>query len=266
LGEELTTAFRRSGLIHIIVLSGYNMTIVAEAIIIILSAVLPFGASLLAGALGIALFAIMVGGGATVVRASLMAVIALFARFTGRIYSATVALFLAGTIMVFINPLVLRFDIGFQLSFIATLGLIYLAPLFEARLTFIPIRFGLRGVLATTTAAQLAVLPWLFYTIGEVSLVALPANLMVIPLIPLTMFLGFGVGLIGFVSYFGSHLISIFVYFLLSFELSVVNFFADLPGAVLAVPTIPLIIILIIYAIMIIFAINYNKRISTSLK
>ena len=93
--------------------------------------ILSFGASLALGAVTIILFAMMVGGGPTVARASIMALAALLARATGRQYEAGVALFLAGALMVVVNPLVLVYDVGFQLSFLATLGLIYLAPLLE---------------------------------------------------------------------------------------------------------------------------------------
>ena len=91
--------------------------------------------------------------------------------------------------MIAVNPYVLAYDIGFQLSFIATLGLIYLSMIMENKLGLVTERFGVRGIVATTISAQVAVLPWLFYQIGEVSLVSLPTNLLIVPLVPVTMFL-----------------------------------------------------------------------------
>ena len=95
MGEKLLEDFRATGIIHIVVLSGYNVTIVAEAIMRFFSP-LPaaFGMSFGAGA--IVLFAIMTGASATIVRASVMALLVILARATGRTYAITRALFLAG--------------------------------------------------------------------------------------------------------------------------------------------------------------------------
>ncbi|MEK7147475.1 MAG: ComEC/Rec2 family competence protein, partial [Patescibacteria group bacterium] len=100
--------FRTVGVIHIVVLSGYNITIVAEFIMRLL-AFLPRAARLAGGALAIILFAVMTGGSATIVRASLMAILVVVARATGRIYGITRALLLAGFLMVLHNPKILVF-------------------------------------------------------------------------------------------------------------------------------------------------------------
>ncbi len=266
LGENLTESFRRAGVIHLVVLSGYNMTIVAEALIIFFGTFLSFSFSLVAGVVGIIIFAVMVGGGATVIRASIMAILAIFARYTGRIYSASLALGLAGAIMIAVNPYVLAYDIGFQLSFIATLGLIYLSPIMENKLGLVTERFGVRGIVATTISAQVAVLPWLFYQIGEVSLVSLPTNLLIVPLVPVTMFLGFITGAFGFVSYVVSKTVAIIAYFFLAAELLVVKIFSALPMASVTVPQISLLLVLVVYALLVFYIWKNTKpMISTTL-
>ncbi|OHA58829.1 MAG: hypothetical protein A2571_00385 [Candidatus Vogelbacteria bacterium RIFOXYD1_FULL_44_32] len=254
LGEEITTDFRRAGLVHIVVLSGYNMTIVAEALMIFLAYFLSFNLTLLAGAVSIILFALMVGGGPTVVRASLMALLAVWARATGRIYSATVGLFIAGVLMVLYNPLILANDTGFQLSFLATLGLIYLSAPLEAKLTWLTDQYGLRAIVSATLSAQLAVTPWLFYKIGEISLVALPANILVVPFIPLTMLVGFIAGILGFVSPSLAFIAGSGTYFLLAYVLGVVKIFSHLPLASVLVPPVSIWLIIILYLPLIIFA------------
>ena len=144
-----------------------------------------------------------------------MAVIALYARATGRSYAASRALFVAVFLMLVWNPLYLVFDPGFGLSVAATAGIIWLAPIIEAFIDrrakgkgflrvimhsaaptsvgaersqklFSPSGF-LTNTVATTLAAQIAVLPLLLYDIGLFSLVALPANILVNPLVPLAM-------------------------------------------------------------------------------
>ena len=140
LGTDLTLDFRRAGIIHIVVLSGYNITIVAEAIMKVFS-FLPYFLSLAFGGISIILFAILTGGSATVVRASVMALLALLARSTGRTYEIARALFLAAFIMLIYNPKLLAFDSSFQLSFASTIGLIYFSPIVEKYLGFIPEKF-----------------------------------------------------------------------------------------------------------------------------
>lgn len=137
LGEGLEEDFVDTGLVHIVVLSGYNVTIIAEAIIRTLSFVSVM-AGIYIGGIAIAVFAIMTGAGATIIRASIMAILALIARATGRRYEITRALFIAGFLMILENPYILLYDISFQLSFLATVGLIYLSPVFENIFKFFP--------------------------------------------------------------------------------------------------------------------------------
>jgi len=128
LGKNLLDDFRKAGVIHIVVLSGYNITIVAEAIIKFFAFLPPYLGQML-GSAGIIMFAIMTGGSATVIRASLMALLVILARSTSRKYDIKRALMLAGFLMVLQNPKILVFDSSFQLSFMSTLALIYVAPL-----------------------------------------------------------------------------------------------------------------------------------------
>jgi len=199
LGKELLDDFRTVGIVHIVVLSGYNVTIVAEALMRFFS-FLPRVASMWVGASSIVLFAIMTGAGATIVRASIMALLVILARATGRTSEITRALFIAGFLMVLFNPKILIFDISFQLSFLATLGLILFPPLLEKYFHFMPTKFQLREFALATISTQIFVLPLLLYKMGQLSLVALPVNLLILIFVPLTMLFGFLTGMIGFLS------------------------------------------------------------------
>jgi competence protein ComEC len=127
LSEKMLEDFRKTGVIHIVVLSGFNLSILAEFIIILLSV---FGRKISAifGSISIILFAIMTGASATIVRASLMALLIILAKSFGRQTEALKLLFVAGFLMLVNNPMLLLYDPSFQLSFLATLGLIILAP------------------------------------------------------------------------------------------------------------------------------------------
>lgn len=230
LGKDLQEDFRTTGLIHIVVLSGYNISIIAEFIMSLLM-FLPRLFALFFGATGIILFALMVGGSATVVRASLMALLVVLAKVTGRASDVTRALFLAAFIMLFFNPRILIFDPSFQLSFMATLGLIYLSPKFQKYFSFISERYALRESVVATLSTQLFVLPLLLFMTGELSVVAVLVNFLVLVFVPVTMFLGFLTALISFVSFYLATPFAFASHFLLTYILGVVEFFAGLPFA-----------------------------------
>lgn len=221
LGTELKDAFTRSGLVQIIVLSGYNVMVVAEWVMAFLALLLlPRRLQFFAGGAALLLFVGIAGISATAVRAAIMAVIALYARATGRSYAASRALLVAVLLMLVWNPLYLLFDPGFGLSVAATAGIIWLAPKFEMLWERCAAKFRrvkpsavretlsgtapgsainsfFRNTIATTLAAQIAVLPLLLYNIGLFSLVALPANILVNPLVPLAMAASAVAGVVG---------------------------------------------------------------------
>ena len=235
LGKDLLDDFRATGLIHIVVLSGYNVTIIIIALMRIF-AFLPKRITAVVGVVSIALFAVMTGAGATIVRASVMAFLIIFARTFGRQVDIMRLLFIAGFLMILHNPYIVMFDPSFQLSFMAMLGLILLAPLFESYLKFIPKKFGLREVAAATIATQIFVLPLLLYMMGEVSLVAIVVNLLVLIFIPITMLLGFITGMFGFMSYTLSFVFALPTFMFLYYEIIIVEWFAQIPFASTTVP------------------------------
>lgn len=259
LGEELQDDFRKTGIIHIVVLSGYNVTIVAEAIMRFFS-FLPYIFGVSIGAIAIIFFAILTGGSATIVRASIMALFVLLARATGRTQTITRALFIAGFFMLLHNPKILVFDSSFQLSFIATIGLIYLAPKIEKYFHLVPTKFQLREFAMATVATQIFVLPMLLYKMGELSLVALPVNLLILMFVSITMFFGFITGILGFISVFISLPFAYITNALLTYQLKVVEIFASLPFASIKINYFPIWFAILIYIIYGIFIWKFRNK------
>jgi len=196
LGTELTNMFTRAGVIHIVVLSGYNITIIAELVRLLLMRI-PFLLRSWASGITIILFVIMAGADASAVRAGCMAVIALTARATGRPYTALRALGITALLMTLWNPLIMFYDPGFILSVCATFGIIIFTDPISKKLFFIKWN-SLREIVATSISAYGAVLPYLAYKIGAVSIVALVVNPIVLPLVPLAMLLGAISGVLAF--------------------------------------------------------------------
>lgn len=276
LGSDLQDAFITSGLIQIIVLSGYNVMIVAEWVMAALALTRlkrHWGAA--AGALALLLFVGVAGFSATALRAALMALIALYARATGRTYAAGRALLVVILLMLIWNPLYLVFDPGFELSVAATAGLIWLAPMIEMLLVGKAPRtqeivrartpFWI-DALATTLAAQIAVLPLLLYETGNLSLVAVPANLLTAPMIPLAMGLsalaGFAGMLFGAIAPTLALALGYPSYLASGYVLFIAKEAAALPYAAVSLPAFPFWLVLFAYAALIALA----KRFSTTLQ
>lgn len=254
--KDILDEFRRAGLIHIVVLSGYNITIIADFLrrvfekffLLTKFAAIPALASG-ASIAGIILFVLMTGAEATVVRASLMVLTVIVAKMLGRKYSASRALLLAGFLMLLENPKVLVFDPSFQLSFLATLALIYVVPIVEKYLSRGALAKWdtLRTTIATTLSTQLTVLPLLVYMMGEISLVSLPANILVLLIIPYTMFLGFIAAGFSYISTFVALPIAFVANLFLAWILGVGEFFSNLSLASVAVPEVPFILVALTY-------------------
>lgn len=244
--KDILEQFRRAGVIHIVVLSGYNITIIAEFIKTIFRSV-SFSI------IGIMLFVIMTGAQATVVRAALMVMTVILAKKLGRNFSASRALLVVAFLMLLHNPKILVFDPSFQLSFLATCGLIFVVPIVEKYLSRVPEKLGMRTVVSATLATQITVLPFLVYSMGNVSLVSLPANILILFFIPYTMLVGFIATL---VAYFSSVIALPFSYtanIFLAWILCVSRYLGNLSFASVTVPPFSPLLIIIIYLAIIIF-------------
>ncbi len=252
--KDILEEFRRAGIIHIVVLSGYNITIIAEFLrrmferIFLLTRTLatPIAASA-ASIAGILLFVLMTGAQATVVRAAIMVLVVILAKMLGRKYSASRALLVAGVLMLLENPKILVFDPSFQLSFLATLALIYVVPMVEEYLNRVPSKWELRTTLATTIGTQITVLPLLVYSVGDISLVSLPANVLVLLIIPYTMLLGFVSITISYISSVLALPLAYVTHLLLAWILNVSHVLGNLSFATIKTPHVSVWVVAFVY-------------------
>lgn len=228
LPAELMEDFNMVGLTHIVAVSGYNVSIVILAVMSIFS-FLGRRAKVILGILFVVIFVILVGASAAAVRAGIMGVISLVALFLGKNYLAMRALIFSAVLMTVFNPKVLSYDVGFQLSFLATAGIILLGKRIENRLKFVPQFLQTRQTLATTLAAQVFCLPIIFMEFGSFSLISPIANLFVLPLIPLAMMVGFAAVVFGFLNDSTGSFIGFFAYSIINVILFFVKMFAKIP-------------------------------------
>ena len=216
LPQEIIDNFNSTGTSHIIAVSGFNITIIISS--------LGF----------IAAFTIIAGASASVLRAGIMGVALLISFNIGRQYNIIPALFLAGLIMLVFNPRILYWDIGFQLSFAATLGIIYFVPLLQALAETWPKLFGAKDALITTLSAIVATLPLILFYFGRLSLSAPLVNILVLPLVPYAMLFGFLtiLPIVGNGFAFLANIILLYI-------LKVTALFASLPFSSLDFPILP---------------------------
>ncbi len=191
--DDIVEQFRITGTIHILVVSGMHVMIIAQLLA-------RFGLRWCSRKLlfWIVLFVligfcIITGLAASVIRATIMGVLPILARTYGRQPIMHYSLTFVAASMVAWNPYILLYDAGFQLSFLATLGLIYFQPLMEKCCWWLPTKFGVQETLSTTLAATIPTTPFILYTFGSVSFISPLTNMLVVPVSTLMLFAGTGV-------------------------------------------------------------------------
>lgn len=226
--DEFKDAMQKSGTTHIVALSGYNIAIIGITLSAMLSYVVGRRRAFYASFIAIPAFVIMTGAEASVIRAGIMGMILLLAERQSRLYSFRNAVVLTALVMLLINPRILVFDLGFQLSFAALLGIVYLYPLFRKRFNI----SGREGVLGwrrnlfQTLSAQLAVAPIILTSFGYFSPTALFANVLILEFVPITMLFGFLTAVLGFFSFSVSLVLGWLTSIFLSYEIFIINLFS----------------------------------------
>lgn len=198
--DDVMESFNATGLTHIIAISGYNISIVI-ALIMGLLIWLPQRIRFYPAVIAIIIFTIFVGASAAVVRAAIMGILGLIALQCGRETSTRLMIAWTGAVMIAWNPKILLYDAGFQLSFLAVIGISELSPLLDRFLYRLPRTFAIKESVQMTLAAQIATAPLILFLFRRLSLVAPLTNLLVAPVIPLAMLLGACATLLSYVNY-----------------------------------------------------------------
>lgn len=220
---EVLQQVRRTGLTHVLALSGFNIVILITFISHLLG-FLKRNSAHLCTLIFIVLFTILVGASASVVRAAVMGSLGLVAQLVGRPSKAMRSLWITCFVMAMTDPFIVIWDIGFQLSFAATAGLLLFSDSIEKRLTFLPEFAGIRSSLTATMAAHVFTLPIILYYFGGVSLIAPLANVLVLPFIPILM-LG------SFLSLIMGKIVAAPTYVLFKIVFWIIQLLAELPFA-----------------------------------
>jgi len=216
---------QKTGTAHVVVASGYNISVVAGLLTFVILRFIKRQFALFLSFFGILAYTLMAGAEPPVSRAAIMGSLTFLAQFLGREKDALRTLFFAGGVMLLANPLIL-FDLGFQLSFLATAGILFLGPRLNGKIFRFP---GLGENLRTTLAAQAGVLPILLTNFGQISFLSPLVNVLVLPVIPIIMILGGITAFLGLVWQPLAQIASWFAWVLLTYFIKVVDWFGKLP-------------------------------------
>lgn len=247
--ESILEDFRRSGISHLLAISGYNIVIIMEGAMVVLTLCIRRHAAFPVLVALITAFTILVGGDASVVRAAIMGLVLQACYVSDRWYRPARILVMTAAGMLLINPRLLRDDLGFDLSFLATWGIVVLSPQVAAHMRWVTTRWHLREAMSMTIAAQLATLPLLVGSFDRLSLAALPANLTIVPLMPFTMACGFAASILGIVPVVGT-VAGVVTLGMSKIILTLSHWFAQLPFAEMSLPSWAWVAIVIMYAVM----------------
>ena len=225
--KYLSDIFRETGTLHTLVLSGYNITVLAGFLGLLLRR-LPFRIKTIVIGVGIALLVLISGAGVAAVRAGIMGSIALVAGMSLQNYNVLRALFLSA-LFFFVSPTTIFVDPGFHLSFLATLFIITLLPILKEKFVFIPNgRFNLRELLVLAVGLPIFMLPYMMYFSGLFPLVSPIANIFLVPIIPILMLGGLAVVTLSFIPFLAG-LVGGLTSFIGLLTIKVLTFFSMFP-------------------------------------
>lgn len=176
------------GLVHIIAVSGYNLTVILRASNKMFKNRSRRLATLLALAL-IGIFLLFAGGSASIVRAAIVSVLAIGAAYYGRKVKPLVLIMLAGAITAWLNPYYVWGNVSWYLSFLAFFGVLVISPMVMARLPERLNKSILANVAVESLCAELMTIPYVLFIFGQISFIGLIGNVMVVMLVPLAMLL-----------------------------------------------------------------------------
>lgn len=199
LSKELTKQLTQVGLIHIVVVSGYNLTVIIYCSQRLLKKYSRFQA-LVVSIILIVVFLMVTGSSPSIVRAAVVSLIGLITWYYGRSMKPMLILLVSAVITAGLNPLYIWSSVGWYLSFSAFFGILILAPMIHKR--FVPKKMQTRllpQVIVETLSAQICTIPILLYIFSTLSLVSMVANILVVPLVPFVMLATLVAGLYGMV-------------------------------------------------------------------
>lgn len=231
LQDSIVQTLRIVGLSHVIAVSGYNLTILADVARKRFGKKSKFRSSLISISF-ILLFLGLAGSSASIARAAFVSILTITSAHFGRQIKPLLLILFAASYTALVNPLNVWTDIGWYLSFLAFFGVLVLAPTLNSRIFKNSKKPNpIAALVIETSCAQIMTVPLVMYIFGEVSIISLVANLLVVPFVPIAMLLSLIAGLAGMFWPFASGIFAYPARILLGFMLQVSSLLAKTPHA-----------------------------------
>ncbi|MCX7921922.1 MAG: DNA internalization-related competence protein ComEC/Rec2 [Clostridia bacterium] len=259
LTKEVEEAFSDAGLTHLMAVSGANIAFIVFPLVFIFRKMYLKQRTANAIIIGIlVLFVFVTGFSPSVLRAVIMAITVLVGQMLRRETDVITSIAFAAMLLMFYNPYSI-FDIGFQLSFAATLSLIMFYKSIKSFIDFKYIPNFIADVMAATLAAQVGVLPITTFYFNKISLISVVSNILAVPVVQIISILGFVMAILGQINVVLSQILGYINYTFLTFVLYVTKISSELPYATIKVIT-PSVPIIIVYYILIVFFLWYKPK------
>ena len=244
---EIRDLFIKAGLAHVIAASGFHTSLVL-GLVLNLTRRLSRGIQFSCGCIALVIFVCLAGFQASVLRAAIMGFAALLGIGLKRKVKQLGSLLVAATLLLLINPLWI-WDLGFQLSFLATLGLITTVPLITKGLEWLPPTIA--SLISVPVAATIWTLPLQLYVFGVVPAYSILLNIISTPFISAICIGGIISALVGVTFQDAGSTVAGFLYLPTDWLIKLVEFFSRLPGNSIALGKIAIWQLVTIYGIII---------------
>lgn len=258
--KEFRAAMQKSGTTHIVALSGYNVMIIISSLLVLFSFFLHRRFARIFAFLFLVLFIFIAGPQASVIRAAIMAALLLYLKISGRLTDPKNVLAVTALLMTLQNPRIVAFDAGFQLSFLAFIGIVFVNPIFtvifhkkEQKLPF------WKEAVFSAISAQIMALPVLVFYFNQVFLTSIFANTLIAAFVPIAMGVSFLAAFSGFLLSFLFPLFAWIAYPPLRFITWIIEFFSHIAFFSIQYPF-TLFGSILYYGIVGFFIMHYGKR------
>ncbi len=257
LPDSLTQQISIVGLTHIVAVSGYNLTIMVNLAHRLTRKRSKYQSTILTLLL-IGSFLLVTGFSASIVRASIVSILSLWAWYFGRKFKPVLLLLLSAVITAGYFPPYLWSDIGWHLSFLAFAGVLVLGPLITRRF-FKTEPKAIASMFVETFSAQLLTLPLIMFIFGKLSIISLLANMFIIPLVPLAMGLCLIAGMAGWLTPALAGWLAWPANLLMTYIVDLIRLFAKLPKASIEISLTALQLIYSYILVMLIILVLWKK-------
>ncbi len=260
--QELSELFKNLGISHILVISGTHLSILFNIVGWILTIIMPsYGIYLALLVLFLIFFLLLTGFSSSILRATLFWLFLIIGKFNGKIINYTNVLLVILLLFFIINPLTIVYDVGFHLSFLSIVALVYILPIIQRYIQPHYKKFNfIINVINATMSITILLLPYLVYRFSEFNILSIIFNIFLIPLSGLILSVAFITALVSFLNGFVAQFFGWLVYWLINIFLFILNWLENISVNISLVLFNSIFVVILYYLILTILTIDFYKK------